>query len=106
MKFKWKKQDPQLNTKTAMELWLYGEPDKEGTPYSYTGYVYQDDEDPKEVEWFAASHELYDSEYLMAIEDMVFKSRSSAMREFRKRFAVAWISATEKERSAVWDGRK
>ena len=89
------------------ELHVIGDPDSDGdVPYSYVGFVKRYAPTGKDPEWLVYIHEFETNPYWAGLEDLRFKSRSSAMREMRKRFTVAWIAATPEEREHIWDGRE
>jgi hypothetical protein len=103
MEFKWIPHDDythRMYPKVASkELYLYGE--HHGLrKRSYIGLV---DYSKGRDDWRVLIHESLEDPHLRAIENMRFKSRSSAMRELRKRFTIAWIGATADQRNDIWD---
>ena len=108
MKLEWR--DDAITTRTlpcnrTKELYVFGDPESDGgVRYSYVGFVKRHSPTDKPPVWHAYTHELETNSYWYELEDMTFKSRSSAMREMRKRFKVAWVTATPKERDEIWDG--
>jgi len=107
MKLEWKDDPskivlgPEVLTK---ELWAFGDPAPDGgRPYSYVGYVRRG---AHTAVWRTHTHEFDDHPYWRELDGMAFKSRLAGMREMRKRFTVAWMSATPEERNNIWDGFK
>ena len=93
--------DPKSSTK---ELWMFGDPEPDGgKSYSYVGYVKRSTHTGA---WRTHTHEFDDNPYWRELDGMGFKSRMAGMREMRKRFTVAWMSATPEERDKIWDGFK
>lgn len=89
------------------ELWVFDDPESDGgMQYSYVGFVKRHTPTGRDPEWLVYIHELETNSYWYELEDLTFKSRSSAMREMRKRFNVAWVTATPEERDEIWDGYK
>lgn len=109
MRLQWiKDATPQpLRRPDQIELYVTGCPTPDNrTPYSYVGFVKRVKPFCGDPVWRAHVHEFPDDPYWQAIATVLFKSRSSAMRELRKRFNVAWIAATPEERKKIWDGYK
>lgn len=99
MELKWK------NTAAgAAELHIYGEQNGRRRA-TYAAMVNQsfDPIRPPEDGWKVLVHEHLECLHLEDIESLRFASRSSAMRETRKRFTAAWIGASDAVRADAWD---
>jgi hypothetical protein len=93
MELKWK------NTAAgAAELHIYGE--QNGRRRTTYAAIVNQSFDPS---WKVLVHEHLECLHLEDIESLRFASRSSAMREARKRFTAAWIGASDAVRAAAWD---
>jgi hypothetical protein len=99
MELKWK------NTAAgAAELHIYGEQNgRRRTTYAANiRYVFNPLRPPEDG-WMVRVHEYLECSHLENIQSLRFASRSSAMRETRKRFTAAWIGASDAVRAAAWD---